>query len=220
MDLQYLFIIIAIILLLSIVAYYLIFNKKEEPKKATEKIVKEKIIINEKKELHDVPEVASIQAEVEINKNVINKVNEEINTVIEDNLEEKPKIKVNISSKTEKTLLKKLANFEESKAFIKKDVNLNKLAKDFDTNTKYLSEIIKTYKNKNFNQYLNELRINHLIEELNTNQKVLNTKVSYLANDFGFNSHSSFSTLFVQIVGQSPSEYIKNLKDKKKQEQL
>ncbi len=64
---------------------------------------------------------------------------------------------------------------------------------------------------------MNELRINYLIDQLNTNDKVLNTKVSYLASDFGFSSHSSFSTLFTQYMGQSPSEYIKQLKDQKKQ---
>lgn len=133
-------------------------------------------------------------------------------TIIE---KDEPKLSISISSKTEKILLNKLQEFEDSKAFIKKDVNLNNLAKKFETNTKYLSEIIKTYKNKNFNNYLNDLRINHLISELKTNEKVLNTKVSYLASDFGFSSHSSFSTIFTQYVGQTPSEYIKNLKQEK-----
>lgn len=128
---------------------------------------------------------------------------------------EEPKLSISISSKTEKILLHKLQEFEESKGFIKKDVNLNNLAKKFDTNTKYLSEIIKTYRNKNFNYYLNDLRIKYLIHELNNNDKVLNTKVSYLASDFGFSSHSSFSTIFTQYIGQTPSEYIKNLKKEK-----
>lgn len=137
---------------------------------------------------------------------------------VEDDLPEPiSKLNINISSKTERQLIKKLEAFEKNKGFLKKDVNLNNLAKQFDTNTKYLSEIIKSYKNKNFNHYLNELRINYLIDQLNTNDKVLNTKVSYLASDFGFSSHSSFSTLFTQYMGQSPSEYIKQLKDQKKQ---
>ena len=136
---------------------------------------------------------------------------------VKDTEKNQSKLNINISSKTEKVLLKKLESFEKSKDFLKKDVNLNNLSKQFDTNTKYLSEIIKSYKNKNFNQYLNELRINYLIDQLNNNEKVLNTKVSYLASDFGFNSHSSFSTLFTQYVGQSPSEYIKALKDAKKE---
>lgn len=127
------------------------------------------------------------------------------------------KLNINISTKTEKLLIKKLETFEKNKGFLKKDVTLNSLSKQFDTNTKYLSEIIKSYKNKNFNQYLNELRINYLIDQLNTNEKVLNTKVSYLASDFGFSSHSSFSTLFTQFIGQSPSEYIKQIKEQKKQ---
>lgn len=129
--------------------------------------------------------------------------------------DEKLKLSINISSKTEKVLLKKIADFENSRGFLNKEVNLNFLAKEFNTNTKYLSEIIKSYKNKNFNQYLNELRIDDLIEQLNTNEKVLNTKVSFLASDFGFNSHSSFSTIFTQYVGKSPSEYIKELKQNK-----
>lgn len=131
-------------------------------------------------------------------------------------IEEPVKTNVNIASKTEKQLLKKLEQFEKNEAYLKKDITLNSLAKQFNTNTKYLSEIIKSYKNKNFNQYINELRINHLIEKLQTDEKVLNTKVSFLANDFGFNSHSSFSTLFTQYVGKSPSDYIKELKAAKK----
>lgn len=163
----------------------------------------------------------SVLDEVELEKPLIKSVDEpkfdkevkvDIEKVVED---EKLKLSINISSKTEKVLLKKIADFENSKGFLNKEVNLNFLAKKFNTNTKYLSEIIKRYKNKNFNQYLNELRIDYLIEQLNTNEKVLNTKVSFLASDFGFNSHSSFSTIFTQYVGKSPSEYIKELKQVK-----
>lgn len=229
--------IIILVLVLAISVYFLTIKKKDNeisnntkpfiedkqttiiPEKDTETSTKEdlEIIIDKKVEKIPVEEIKEIIKPTELPKKEpkkATKTNEEIPT---DTGEVQPKLTINISSKTEKVLLKKLEAFEKSKDFLKKDVNLNNLANKFDTNTKYLSEIIKSYKNKNFNQYLNELRIHHLIEQLNTNDKVLNTKVSYLASDFGFNSHSSFSTLFTQYVGQSPSEYIKALKKSKKE---
>ncbi|MBS7334197.1 MAG: helix-turn-helix domain-containing protein [Weeksellaceae bacterium] len=232
-----LFIITAVVLviILAISIYFLISKKKENqaenttqpiieekeatifPEKEIDVTVEKNLEISIEKKIDDIPveQIKKEENKTETPKKENQKIskNKESYTKVVD----QPKLNINISSKTEKTLLKKIEVFENSKDFLKKDVNLNNLAKQFDTNTKYLSEIIKSYKNKNFNQYLNELRIHHLIDELNNNEKVLNTKVSYLASDFGFNSHSSFSTLFTQYVGQSPSEYIKALKEAKKE---
>ncbi|QTV06564.1 helix-turn-helix domain-containing protein [Faecalibacter bovis] len=232
-----LFIITAVVLviILAISIYFLISKKKENqaenttqpiieekeatifPEKEIDVTVEKNLEISIEKKIDDIP-VEQIKKE-ENKTETPKKENQKISKNKKSSTKEvdQPKLNINISSKTEKTLLKKIEAFENSKDFLKKDVNLNNLAKQFDTNTKYLSEIIKSYKNKNFNQYLNELRIHHLIDELNNNEKVLNTKVSYLASDFGFNSHSSFSTLFTQYVGQSPSEYIKALKEAKKE---
>ena len=193
----------------------------DEPKNSEAINLNTELIEDPLKRIDSIVPDLDIQIDPKVEKLVDNTtITEEVDTikkeVITELEEQKTKVNVNISSKTEKLLLKKLEHFEVSKGFIKKDVNLNKLAKEFDTNTKYLSEIIKSYKNKNFNQYLNELRINYLIDQLNSNDKVLNTKVSYLASDIGFSSHSTFTTLFTQYIGQSPSEYIKALKEKKK----
>lgn len=210
--------------IIFICSLFFIFRKKEKIETSSnilietesQESVKDKLvepdleIIIDKKTDEKPVETTERKPEPIVEKQPIIEASEPIKETVE-----QPKISISISSKTEKILLNKLQEFEDSKGFIKKDVNLNNLAKKFDTNTKYLSEIIKTYKNKNFNHYLNDLRINHLIDELNTNDKVLHTKVSYLASDFGFSSHSSFSTIFTQYVGQTPSEYIKNLKQEK-----
>ena len=218
---------IAIILFVALlISLFFLFRKKEtsstktliEQEINTAKIIeevklKETILKEEKFE----KVVSELQAKIEADK-----IEAEKQIIIQQEAaakEEPIKSNVNIASKTEKQLLKKLEQFEKNEVYLKKDITLNSLSKQFNTNTKYLSEIIKSYKNKNFNQYINELRINHLIEKLQTDEKVLNTKVSFLANDFGFNSHSSFSTLFTQYVGKSPSDYIKELKAVKKAEQ-
>ncbi|WP_276680489.1 helix-turn-helix domain-containing protein [Empedobacter brevis] len=130
--------------------------------------------------------------------------------------EEKTISNLNISSKTENDLLKKLELFEKNKGFIKKDINLATLSKQFETNTKYLSEIIKVHRQKQFNSYLNELRVNYIVNRLKNESSYINTKVSYLASDCGFTSHSTFTTIFTQIMDESPSVFIKRIKEEQK----
>ena len=58
-----------------------------------------------------------------------------------------------------------------------KDISLAVLAGQLDSNTKYLSEIINTHYNVNFNTYINKLRINYIIEKLKTDPNFINYKI-------------------------------------------
>ncbi|MBW2937746.1 helix-turn-helix transcriptional regulator [Aureisphaera sp. CAU 1614] len=122
---------------------------------------------------------------------------------------------LNIPKETEELLIQKLEQFENSTNFTKKDMSLAQLASQFDTNTKYLSEVINSHKGKNFNSYINELRINYIIDKLKFNKKYLQYKISYLAEESGFSSHSSFATVFKSVTGISPTVFIDILKSKK-----
>jgi len=121
-----------------------------------------------------------------------------------------------IPEKTEQLLLKKLKKFEQSQKFIQTDISLTNLAKSLDTNTKYLSDIINRNKGCNFNQYINEQRINYIIEKMKSEPKYLNYKMFYLAQECGFSSQSSFSTVFKSVTGISPLSFIKFLKNERK----
>src|SRR5690554_861768 len=123
---------------------------------------------------------------------------------------------LNIPQDTENALVNKLAQFENSKQFTKQDMSLALLAAKFDTNTKYLSEVINTHKGKNFNSYINELRINYIIDKLKSNKTYLQYKISYLAEESGFSSHSSFATVFKAETGISPTVFIDLLRSTKK----
>lgn len=116
--------------------------------------------------------------------------------------------------KTELELLKKLKEFEVSGKYLDKQISLPNLAEHLDTNIRYLSEIINKNKNKNFNQYVNELRINYIIQKMKTEPKYLNYKIQALADECGFSSLSVFSVTFKSIMGISPTVYAKNIKDK------
>ena len=120
-----------------------------------------------------------------------------------------------VSEETEQLLLQKLQRFEASQKFTNPDMSIAVLAAQFDTNTKYLSEVINRQKGKNFNSYINELRINYIIEKLKTDSVYFNYKVSYLAEESGFSSHSSFATVFKSVTGISPTKFMDYLQKRK-----
>lgn len=123
--------------------------------------------------------------------------------------------KVVILKETEEQILNKLKRFENSKRFLNKDISLAVLAGQLDSNTKYLSEIINSHYHVNFNTYINKLRINYIIEKLKNDPNYINYKISYLADNCGFSSHSSFATVFKSITGISPVKFIELLNDEK-----
>jgi len=131
-----------------------------------------------------------------------------------ENNEKDLKKTVLVSKEKENEILKKLDEMENSDRFLSKNMSLATLAAQLDTNTKYLSEVINNYKGKNFNSYINELRINHIAYLLKTDPAYLNYKVSYLADISGFSSHSAFTTVFKSITGLSPNAFIQQIHQK------
>ena len=104
-------------------------------------------------------------------KKRINKIRDILNKLNEESEEKDTKTKHSanktgmlISEETEKTLLEKLNLFEQEERFTDKNMSLSYMATFMDTNTKYLSYIIKKYKTKDFTTYTNELRINFILK--------------------------------------------------------
>ncbi len=116
-----------------------------------------------------------------------------------------------ISDQTERELLLKLEAFENSDRFIKADLTIGYLSTKFDTNPKYLSEIIKNSRSNNFNNYINDLRINYIIHKLYNEPKYRDYKIAYLAEKCGFASSQVFNMAFRKSTGVTPSYFIKNL---------
>jgi AraC-like DNA-binding protein len=121
-----------------------------------------------------------------------------------------------ILKETEEQILNKLKKFELSKRYLNKDFSLAILAGQLDTNTKYLSEIINSHYHMNFNTYINKLRINYIVEKLKTDPNFIKYRISYLAENCGFASHSSFATVFKSITGLTPVKFIEFLNNENK----
>lgn len=151
--------------------------------------------------------------------NLLNYLNKENSTekevqpeIISEEIPNEPR-QTTILKESENQILLGLQKFESSKRFISKDMSLGMLAAQLNTNTKYLSEIINRNKEKNFNSYINELRINYITEKIKNEPAYLNYKVSYLAEECGFASHSTFTTVFKSVVGVSPITFVDFVKN-------
>lgn len=111
-------------------------------------------------------------------------------------------------------VLKQLEKFEREKTFLKTGMTLQKMAKMFDTNTTYLPRIILHYKKKKNTDYVNDLKIDHIIELLKTDTKYRNYSLRALADEAGFNSIQHFTTAFKNNTGFKPLIFINKLGDK------
>lgn len=107
-------------------------------------------------------------------------------------------------------ILYKLTQFEKNEEFLEEGLTIAKLAAKFDTNAKYLSQIINDHKGMNFSQYLIALRIGYITDKLYKDRKFLTYKIATLAEKCGMASRSNFSKLFQEINGIRPTDFIKN----------
>ncbi|MVZ64139.1 helix-turn-helix domain-containing protein [Sphingobacterium humi] len=120
----------------------------------------------------------------------------------------------NIALETESRLVKELADLEQEYFFLDKDISLNKLAIRLSTNQKYVSFIIKKYRNMDFNHYLQYKKVQYLIDRIAEDSSLLEYKLAYLAEMAGFSSHSKFTIAFKSVMGKTPSQYIDTLKSR------
>lgn len=123
------------------------------------------------------------------------------------------KSSVTITDETVKALLFKLEKFETSKKYLRKDLSLTWMASSLATNPKYLSEVIKIYKNHNFTSYINNLRINYIINKLYENPIYREYKITYLAEECGYVTPRVFVNAFKKETGLTPSYFLEELKN-------
>lgn len=126
------------------------------------------------------------------------------------NLKSKPK-EITIKDAKVEEVLKRLEKIEAQAYFLESSCSLANMAKKAKTNTTYLTQILKQYKEKTFYQYLNELRINYTIDRLNTDSQFRKYAIKHIALEVGYKSPESFTKHFKKATGINPSYYIKEL---------
>ncbi|KIA98049.1 hypothetical protein OA93_11390 [Flavobacterium sp. KMS] len=137
--------------------------------------------------------------EIEINKGKEIKI---AGTKIED---------IGIAEELVNQILEKLDDFENKKGYLESNITVQILSTTFETNTKYVSKIVNVYKGKTFTQYINDLRIEYAVTQLQENKMLRKYTIQALALEFGFNNAESFSAAFYKKTGIKPTYFIKEL---------
>jgi AraC-like DNA-binding protein len=113
-------------------------------------------------------------------------------------------------------ILQKLEEFEKNKEFLDKNISLHETSKRFNTNSTYLSKVVNLKKDKNFSNYINQLRIKYCLNLLKEDKKTLNYSIRAVAEECGFNTAQSFSNAFYKYTGIYPSYFVEQLKKSEK----
>lgn len=113
-------------------------------------------------------------------------------------------------SVTELRLLQDLQLFETEKDFLK-PLKLDDLAAQLNTNRNTLSKLINAYKNQNFNQYINSLRVKQLITDLKYNKHLRKLSMHALAENYGFANAKTFTAQFKTETHLTPAYFIEQL---------
>lgn len=116
-------------------------------------------------------------------------------------------------------VLLSLETFEKGETYLTNQISLKDVAKIVNTNSKYLSKIVNTYKGKNFTTYINDLRIDYLVNHVQTDTKYQKYTIRAIAEEIGFSNPEGFSRAFQKKTGLKPSYFIKKVRESSEKKQ-
>ena len=116
-----------------------------------------------------------------------------------------------IDDDTIEGVIRRLDKLEMQEYFLNVNCNLRSLAKKVKTNATYLSHIIRSTKGKNFNDYINDLKIDYALKKLKNDKRFRSFSVKGIATELGYKSDYSFAKHFKIKTGLNPSYYIKEI---------
>ena len=95
---------------------------------------------------------------------------------------------------------------QNDKPYLKSNLSLSDLALLNGVSAHNLSEVINTKLNKSFYDFINQYRVDEVKKMLN-DVKYENYSLLSIGFEAGFNSKTSFNTIFKKFTGTTPSEY-------------
>jgi len=94
----------------------------------------------------------------------------------------------------------------EKEPFRNSELTLHQLADTLSVSPHNLSEVLNTQLNQNFFDFINNYRIEQVKKDL-IDPKKQNLKILSIAFDAGFNSKTSFNTIFKKYIDLTPSQF-------------
>jgi AraC-like DNA-binding protein len=117
--------------------------------------------------------------------------------------------KSGLDEKTAKEYLKRLLNFmEKEKPYLNGKLSLKEVADSLNISVNHLSQVINEQTSMSFFDFINKYRVEEVKIRL-VDPKNEQFTLLAIAFDCGFNSKSSFNSIFKKITELTPSEYAK-----------
>ena len=113
-----------------------------------------------------------------------------------------------LSAKTEEYYLELKRLMEKEKVYRDPNLNMTTLSEKTGLSNSYLSQIINQKDGRNFFDFVNEYRINEVMERMDDPDYDHYTILA-IAQDAGFKSKSTFNAFFKKSTGKTPSVYRK-----------
>ena len=99
------------------------------------------------------------------------------------------------------------------KPYLDRELTIYNLSEQLKISRHILSEVINEHMGMNFYNLVNEYRINEVKQRMKK-EDMKHLTILAIAYDSGFNSKSSFNTIFKEKTGQTPSQYLEELNAK------
>lgn len=107
--------------------------------------------------------------------------------------------------------LRSLITFmEEKKPFLERDLTIHDLSSLTDIPRHYITQVLNEKYGRNFFTFINEYRVKEVIKMF-SDPKFNHYTILAIAFDAGFNSKTTFNSIFKSQTGQTPSDYREKL---------
>ena len=100
-----------------------------------------------------------------------------------------------------------VTHFNQNAPFTKMGYSINDLSTEVNIPVYLLSSFINVEYQTNFNEWVNDFRIDYLSNLIQTSPKHLKFTLESLGNQVGFSSRSAFNSAIKRRTGKTPSEF-------------
>jgi AraC-like DNA-binding protein len=117
----------------------------------------------------------------------------------------KPQVSILNETASENIKTKILNYFQKEKPYLNPDLNMTLLSEKLKVPKHHLTEVLNGKLGKNFFQFVNEYRVEEVKKQLANPKNPYS--IEAIGFECGFNSKSTFFSVFKNITGQTPMEY-------------
>ncbi|WP_456264238.1 helix-turn-helix domain-containing protein [Flavobacterium psychrophilum] len=103
---------------------------------------------------------------------------------------------------------------EMDKLYLNGKLSIQDVSNELNIPKQYISEVLNEHMKTNFQDFINEYRVEEFIKRLKNDPNNQFTLLG-IATEVGFNAKSSFNSIFKKFKGLTPNQFKKNLAENK-----